>query len=1044
MPSDYQEITKYNEEQLGKDTASRKSQVNMYSDFSHFIYEILQNADDYNATVVTFRLKKEELVIEHNGISFKEKNVKAISYFGKSTSRDVLVKTGRFGLGFKSVFAFTASPSIASGDESFEIYGLYRLKGIPRPHDLREEQTRIRLPFNHMVKRPDYVETFVEKEKAFDKISFRLKNIDLTTLLFTRNIAEIKWTVQGEEGNYEEGHYLREDKLKRKVNENFQTRRTEITDGYILHTYLVFTRPIEWEGEKHRPVDIAFYLDESGETEVIRTCKQALFVLFPTTVETRLGFLMNGPFRTPAHRETVSQDDTFNQFLVKEIANVLCQSLFEIKAKGLLSVSFLKTLPIKMDDFPKDSMFYPIVKAVRDALLKQELLPADDGTFVSAQNAKLASADWLRKLLRQEQLKELFQSDDDIKWLSGEITQYRTSDLRSYLMAELNVEEITPDGFARRISSTFLASQTDDWFIAFYKYLSDQETLWRPPRRTGDSGGLLRRKPILRLQDNRQEVPFGSDGIANAYLPPQEETDFHVVKREIAYNEQALEFLNLLGLSKPDIFDDIVERVLPKYIRQDVSSITPREHATDIQKILRAMTSDSEAGKKKVLRAAKNEPFLKAVDQNGNSSFKRPDELYFPNEKLKIFFSGCDDIWFLDETTGEKVWKTLGVENKPRFKRISIELDLKEKNKLRGKQGHTRDIETIDYKLEGLENFFEKYESGGDKLADHSLILWNFLLDHLKECSYYNFYEGEYKWFYYYDRFARFDASWKKQVAFHAWLPKEGDTGFYNPHDLTQEDLPDSFIRYERLADILGMKKDEVKRIEEKTGGKFIPKDEYEEFQKWKTTKFNKYEKPEFTDKICYKEELQKSFNRLGQTELQEQALDIGKANNVERRRGKSYEEHKKRLDHEPKPNERRKETKRTILEGPDEQVREYLSQFYDGKCQICGKTFPARDGSPFFIAKYFVNRNHAHAVDTPANALCLCADHFAKWQHGAVEAEDIIEQIENFKTKLEGGKSEPILNIKLCGETCTITYKEKHLLDLQELLRASKTAKEE
>ena len=107
MPSDYEAITRYNKEQLGKDTASRKSQVNMYSDFSHFVFEILQNADDYGATHVTFKLSMDELLIEHNGIPFEEENVKAISYFGKGTSRDDLIKTGQFGLGFKSVFAFT-------------------------------------------------------------------------------------------------------------------------------------------------------------------------------------------------------------------------------------------------------------------------------------------------------------------------------------------------------------------------------------------------------------------------------------------------------------------------------------------------------------------------------------------------------------------------------------------------------------------------------------------------------------------------------------------------------------------------------------------------------------------------------------------------------------------------------------------------------------------------------------------------------------------------------------------------------------------------
>ena len=190
--------------------------------------------------------------------------------------------------------------------------------------------------------------------------------------------------------------------------------------------------------------------------------------------------------------------------------------------------------------------------------------------------------------------------------------------------------------------------------------------------------------------------------------------------------------------------------------------------------------------------------------------------------------------------------------------------------------------------------------------------------------------------------------------------------------------------------------------------------------------------------KTDYKEELQKSFNRPGKTELQEQVIDTGKVKDPDRRREKIYEGHKDRIYNEVRPEERRKKTIRTILEGPGEEVREYLSQFYGGKCQICGKTFPERDGKPFFIANYIVPRERAWFVDTPANALCLCADHFAKWQHGAIEADDIIEQIENFKTEKEGGNSEAVLRIKICGEECEIRYNEKHLLDLQELLRAS------
>ena len=119
------------------------------------------------------------------------------------------------------------------------------------------------------------------------------------------------------------------------------------------------------------------------------------------------------------------------------------------------------------------------------------------------------------------------------------------------------------------------------------------------------------------------------------------------------------------------MFDDIVERVLPKYARQDVSSISQHEHSMDIQKFLRAMASDSEAGKKKVDRAAKRTPFLQAVDQDGNASFKKPGELYVNDANLQLYFSGTKDVWFLDEKSDDipldsDVWIDLEVAILPR------------------------------------------------------------------------------------------------------------------------------------------------------------------------------------------------------------------------------------------------------------------------------------------------------------------------------------------------------------------------------------------
>jgi hypothetical protein len=191
--------------------------------------------------------------------------------------------------------------------------------------------------------------------------------------------------------------------------------------------------------------------------------------------------------------------------------------------------------------------------------------------------------------------------------------------------------------------------------------------------------------------------------------------------------------------------------------------------------------------------------------------------------------------------------------------------------------------------------------------------------------------------------------------------------------------------------------------------------------------------------KINLKDEMKQAFNKPGETELKERfSDDDGDVKNPERRREKSYDEHRERQQQEPSADARRKKTLRTILEGPDKQIREYLYQRYKGKCQICQKTFPEKNGKPFFIANYIVERKVARAVDASANALCLCAEHFAKWQHGAIETEHIIKQIDSYKTKSEGGLDRPILRIKLCGEECLIIYEEKHFLELQEFLRAS------
>jgi hypothetical protein len=139
---------------------------------------------------------------------------------------------------------------------------------------------------------------------------------------------------------------------------------------------------------------------------------------------------------------------------------------------------------------------------------------------------------------------------------------------------------------------------------------------------------------------------------------------------------------------------------------------------------------------------------------------------------------------------------------------------------------------------------------------------------------------------------------------------------------------------------------------------------------------------------------------------------------------------------HEPPREERIVEVLRQEWECPDPDIRQQLVEEYHGCCQICREGFRKRNGEAFFISKYLVSRTKARTIDRLGNVLCLCANCSAKFQHGAVEMKDPVEQILALRTVAEGGGGEPAINFRLCGEDRRIVFSERHLIDLQELIK--------
>lgn len=113
----------------------KKSVVEKYSDQAHFIYELLQNADDVGATNARFILEPDRLIFAHNGTRHfsisnpadedvdseegKLGDINAITSIANSNKTEASI--GKFGVGFKAVFQYTSTPHIYDPNFRFRI-----------------------------------------------------------------------------------------------------------------------------------------------------------------------------------------------------------------------------------------------------------------------------------------------------------------------------------------------------------------------------------------------------------------------------------------------------------------------------------------------------------------------------------------------------------------------------------------------------------------------------------------------------------------------------------------------------------------------------------------------------------------------------------------------------------------------------------------------------------------------------------------------------------------------------------------------------------
>ncbi|NUM68805.1 hypothetical protein HUU39_26655 [candidate division KSB1 bacterium] len=290
----------------------------------------------------------------------------------------------------------------------------------------------------------------------------------------------------------------------------------------------------------------------------------------------------------------------------------------------------------------------------------------------------------------------------------------------------------------------------------------------------------------------------------------------------LCQNEQALDFLNKLGLKKPDIVDDVIQHVLPKYSQENTKTISDATYQDDIARILNAYNTDSRQRRDELITKLKASHFVRCRNAVSNEiQFCDPKKVYFPTEILMQFFEGNSEIWFLDEALpimkDEKIAEMLVecVANKT-LKRIAKELSWEEREEIRKRVAvdwNPKKQEVYDYTIEGLSEFLAKLNDGTFDIAKQkSLLLWNLLCevaDGLSEYRRDEFFQGTFSWQYYSRNTRHFDAYFLLQLRQISWLPAHDGT-FKRPSEICFSELPKEFTPQACLQSKLGFKPEAI------------------------------------------------------------------------------------------------------------------------------------------------------------------------------------------------------------------------------------------
>ncbi|MFI3189606.1 hypothetical protein BCS42_05665 [Crenothrix sp. D3] len=629
---DYEKIRQDNIEEYGKGTRHLSYLADIYNTRTHFIFEVLQNAEDAlsrrvsskDSGYVRFHLYDDKLEIYHNGKAFDERDVIGICGIGEGTKADDYTQIGKFGIGFKSVYNYSFFPQIHSENEHFEISRFVEPYAIEATTN---KDTLIVLPFDKPEKRPEWATKFrdnVNADDAVSEISEAINKLSIRTLLFLQYVEKIEWILP----DGKQGILARKNKSKNK-RDNWCI--VEVSDHLAkTEQWQIFSNDIDVteSNKKHSAkIEIAFLLEKG---KVIKAHDTELVVSFPTKEKTELGFLIQAPFKVTKSRDNIKSDyDSANHQMINTAAQLVTDSLLILRDAKKLNVASYNALPLNEENFSENSFFRPVYDQVREALKTQALLPAHNGSFIKANEAKLARIQPLVDLFSPKQLGALF-NKKQLFWLDSSITESGIyKDIYDYLKHLVSDIEVSVDNkLTSKLTDEFFSKRSINWLIQFILYAEQ-------------GAKPLKNLPFVRLQSGKQvKTKSDTPNEVTAWFKPNNTegldlTIFEIVHDKLAKNIDVKTFLNKEGIDKIKLEDIVVNCLLPKY--KNSVEFNSDDYLKDLQQIAEAYVHGNDNTKVYLEEKLNETAWLACIKFGDNET-----EIFWKKPKSNLFDKPSD------------------------------------------------------------------------------------------------------------------------------------------------------------------------------------------------------------------------------------------------------------------------------------------------------------------------------------------------------------------------------------------------------------------